>query len=150
MILGRFGVDRFVEFLPGIIIATVLIISLVSWQLLLIYSPRYYVGDPNFDVQEYKKQALENLRRQYDFQYRESIDESHVVLPPKVLLKQTTFTIGLIYLSGFVWGFSWSFYAYLNRRRFKSKWIVWISFGFYFLYQVIITLMLISAVMGKD
>ena len=102
--LKRFQLDRFVGFLPGIIFTAVLIISLVLWQILLIFSPRYYTGDPNFDVKQYKEQALESFRRQHEVQYRESIDESHVVLPPKVLSKQITFIIVLIYSFGFIWG----------------------------------------------
>lgn len=112
---------KITPFLPGIIFnlvaLTLIAIYFNAWNISG-YLPKYYAGDPDFDITRYTESAYKTMESQ-NLPYIDQT-ELQVVLPPKVIPHSYSKWVNMIPLILTIWLLSWNIYAISNKKNFPS------------------------------
>ncbi len=124
---------------------TIFIFSFIP-AFLITFSPRYYFGNRDFNIDQYIEQGIRQKREMGYTNYH----GDDIVFPPKVLSSETIITICLLTLITFLWGLYWSYLVFVKRPKVVYRYIVWLTFSIYLLTQGFLAFVLISGAVGKD
>lgn len=118
---------------PGVFVSLVLALVLLLPSIIEGIAPRYYTGDPNFDVESFKQEALGSYLKNMG----QIEPDMKLVLPPKVIPQEYGFiSYTIIPTFGLIWALSLSIYAFVKRKTFKSKLVVWAASLTYLLFRL--------------
>ena len=119
--------DQLKKILPSILISLVLVGLLFLSNIITPSLPKYYTGDPQFNIEEFKRSAAES-RRKAGMINNVMDMEKDLILPPKTIDRKFYPAISFSPVLGLIWGGLWSVFAVFKGKNLHGKKIIWITY----------------------